>query len=227
MSPWHPLGGNHPLPPSTRHLPPGKRLRVCRASKERGGGTPTSAVRCIRGRDRDNGLPQPPAGRGVGGRGRVPRPAPGVAAPALLWEGAAAGGGTGLCHSRGRRCASPGGVAGVSLLTGKILPLRLQPRQGGCPLPTASSLPAVGERCASGGERWRESGGREIPRPEEIPRPGRCLGPGRAAGGPPRKVVPGRASPVRRGWGTRVLSQHAADTHGLRFGYFSGGGRLG
>lgn len=103
----------------------------------------------------------------------------------------------------------------------KILPLRLQPATRWVSAARHLLLPAV---------REAEAGERQTGDPEAAGySPSRRV-PGawpRCVGGPPWKVVPGRASRVERRCRTRVRSQHPADTHSLCFGYFSREVRLG
>lgn len=189
ICPWHSLGGSHPLS-SYSGILSGEGAMCLRSRKGRGKPKRTSVVRCVRGSDSDNRLPESPVWCDVGGcsRGRVPRPAPGwLPRP---------------CHGKGRPQAGSGAPppvrtllklrgTWVTLITGKSSRLGCSPRHSGCPLP-ATSLPATGGFCTSGGAMAGKLQAGEPEAGGDSP----SLGPGRAAGGPLLKVVPGRASPV-------------------------------
>lgn len=203
-----------PIPSSLpKHPPTGKQISVCRASKGKKQTNPkpnsASVVRSIRGRQ---GQPAVTATYGTWA-GQLQ---PWTCSPDCAR--AAASGAAGLCHPRGHCSGSRGPC--VPLFRRKFSRFACSPRQGGCLLPATSS-------CQPSGKRRQESGRQEIPRPQVIPLPEGFLGPGRAVGGPPWKVVPGRAGRVGRRCRTRVRSQHPADTHSLCFGYFSREARLG
>lgn len=125
ICPWHSVGGSHPLS-SYSGILSGEGAMCLRSRKGRGKPKRTSVVRCVRGSDSDNRLPESPVWCDVGGcsRGRVPRPAPGwLPRP---------------CHGNGRPQAGSGAPSPAGTLLKlretwgdsdhwEILPLRLQP----------------------------------------------------------------------------------------------------
>lgn len=180
------------------------------------GGKPrASVIRCARGRDRDSGLSQPPTGRGVG-RGGVPRPAPGWQPRPCPPQAGERGSAT-----RGDTAVAPGGTgaAGVSLVTGKSSRFGCSPRQGGCSLPTAPCLPAVG------GARWQEERRTGHPEAGEDSPSRRVTGawPGCGVASPLGKRYQAGPAPSGADVG---LGWHSADTHSLRFDHFSRGRKL-
>lgn len=167
-----------------------------------------SAVQSVRDRDRDNLLSQSPTGYGLSSFRceNAPRTVPG------RLQGGQRGSAT-----RGDTAEARGDLVRLCLEENSPASPAARDKVGVCcpPPPPASRQGSGGT-----GAAHRRSRGRRI---FPFPKGSRGL----PVAGPPRKVVPGRASRVGRRCRTRVRSQHPADTHGLCFGYFSRRERLG